>query len=384
MTSYSPRVLVLSGPVEPPWTRSDKNLVRGVVANLKHYRARVLTHEGVAVVDPHVETEAAWGPRVGGHTPLGRRMGLFNRLLATGDAQLVHLFWPADFMVASMVRLACRMRGLPVIHTLVRAPRTTVGIQRAIAGPPVVCLSRETLDRIRAEGVDNATLIPPGVAFSDPIPAGRDNAIRERYGIPQGRPIVIYAGDYRHSNAARTVAATVPRILREVDCHFVLACRIRDDKDHSEAALIKEAITADGLGRSVTFLGEVKHLRELFAISAVQVFPADSHHEKMDLPMVLLEGMAEGLATVVANKPPLDELVEPGVALGVPSMAPVSLAVAVVELLRDAGRRQALGQRGRKLVQENFDIRRVAARYESLYDSVLGVHRSGADVTAPT
>jgi glycosyltransferase involved in cell wall biosynthesis len=382
MTGYSPRVLVLSGPVEPPWTRSDKNLVRGVAANLQHYRARVLTHEGVAAVDPRVETEAAWGPRVGGHTPLGRRVGLFNRLLATGDAQLVHLFWPADFLVATMVRVACRMRGLPVIHTLVRAPRTMVGIHRAIAGPPVVCLSRETLDRIRAEGVDDATLIPPGVAMADPIPAGRHNAIRERYSIPLGRPIVIYAGDYRHSNAARTVAATVPRILREVDCHFVLACRIRNDKDRSEAALIKEAIAADGLARHVTFLGEVKNLREFFAIAAVQVFPADSHHEKMDQPMVLLEGMAEGLATVVANKPPLEELVEAGAALGVPSMEPVSLAVAVVELIRDPRRRQALGRRGRKLVQERYDIQRVASRYEALYDSVLGVHRSDANSRA--
>ncbi len=376
MTGYSPRVLFLSGPVEPPWTRSDKNLVRGVSANLRHYRARVLTHEGVTAVDPRVETEAAWGPRVGGHTPMGRRFGLFNRLLATGDAQLVHLFWPADLLVASMVRVACRMRGLPVIHTLVRAPRTMVGIQRAVAGPPVVCLSGGTRDRIRAEGIDDVSLIPPGVRLNDPIPTGRHGAIRERYGIPQGRPIVIYAGDYRHSNAARTVAATVPRILREVDCHFVMACRIRDDKDRSEAALIKEAIAADGLARNITFLAEVKNLRELFAIAAVQVFPADSHHEKMDLPMVLLEGMAEGLATVVANKPPLEELVEPGAALGVPPMAPVNLAVAVVELLRDPKRRRDLGRSGRKLVAERFDIRRVAARYETLYDSVLGVHRA--------
>ena len=384
MHGYSPRVLYLSGPVEPPWTRSDKNLVRGVAANLRHYRARVLTHEGVVGLDSPVETEPAWGPRVGGHTPLGRRIGLFNRLLATGDAQLAHLFWPADMLVASVVRVACGLRGLPVIHTLVRAPRTTVGIRHAIAGPPLVCLSRETAERLRGEGIDDVTLIPPGVTISDPLPSSRHSAIRERYAIPHGLPIVIYAGDYRHTNAARTVAATVPRILREIDCHFVLACRVRDEKDRDEAALIKEAIAADGLARKVTFLAEVKNLRELFAIASLQVFPADSHHEKMDLPMVLLEGMAEGLATVVANKPPLEELVEAGAAIGVPSMAPVALAVAAVELLRDPKRRQTLADRGRKLVTERFDIRHVAARYETLYDNVLGVHRQRDGViTAP-
>jgi hypothetical protein len=56
MSQYGQRVLYLSGPVEPPWTRSDKNLVRGIAANLQRYRARVLTHEGVSLDEPR-----GWG-----------------------------------------------------------------------------------------------------------------------------------------------------------------------------------------------------------------------------------------------------------------------------------------------------------------------------------
>ncbi len=184
MMSDRALVLYLSGPVEPPWTRSDKNLVRGIAEHLDRYKARVLTHEGVTAIDPAVETEPAWGPRLDGHTPLGRRLGLFKRLLSTTDAQLVHLFWPADVLVANLVRVACRVRGLPVIHTLVRAPRTTFGIRRAIAGEPVVCLSEETRARIRAEDVDNALLISPGIRVGKMIPKSRHPVIRDRLGIP--------------------------------------------------------------------------------------------------------------------------------------------------------------------------------------------------------
>lgn len=369
------RILFLSAPVEPPWTRSDKNLVRGIAANLQHYRACVLTHAGVTLADPNLETEGAWGPRGQEETPLRRQLGLFGQLIGGPDTALAHLFWPADFLVANVVRTAARMRGIPVIHTLVRAPRTTVGIKRALAGSPVVCLTQETQHRLIAEGVPNTLWVPPGVVLHAPIGDGDKAGIRRKYRIPLDELVVVYAGDYRHSNAARTFAAAMPRILRKTDCHFVLACRIRNDADREEEARIKEAITADGIAHHVTFLNEVSSLRDLFAIAAVQVFPADSHHEKMDLPMVLLEGMAEGVATVVAQKPPLTELVQARVVLGVPPMNPVALAVAVAELLRNDERRLALGEAGRNHVKTRHDIKLIAERYEEMYDEVLAVAR---------
>ena len=376
MTEHGPRVLFLSGPVEPPWTRSDKNLVRGLAANLQRYRARVLTHDGAGPPDPHVETDSAWGPRLGGHTPFGRRLGLFGRLLEQREIALVHLFWPADTLVASVVRLGARLRGLPVVHTLVKPPRTTVGVRQGLAGAPVVCLTEETRRRIEAEGVPNVRHLPPGIALAPPIAAGEHAAIRRKYRIPMDVPVIVYAGDYAHGNAARTVAAAMPRILRQEAVHFVLACRIRGEADAHEEARLKAAVTADGIAQHVTFLNEVNSLRELFAIATVQVFPADRYHEKMELPMVLLEGMAERLATVVAQKPPLTELVQQGGALAVPPMDPVGLAVAVVQLVRAPDRRIALGEAGRRLVEAQFDVRKVAAHYESLWDEVLAHHHA--------
>lgn len=368
---YAPRVLFLSGPIEPPWTRSDKNLVRDLALHLTRYRARVLTHEGViGALPPEIETEPAWGPKVGGHTPLGRRLGLFGRLLGSSDVQLVHLFWPADPLVAQIVRAGAKARGRPVIHTLVRAPRNTLGARRMIAGEPVVALSRETQRRVQGEGILDVEHIPHGVAVLPPRNVVAD-MVRARHGIPQGPPLVLYCGDYRHRYAARTVAAVLPRVLREIDCHFVMACRLLDDDDREEEAKIREAVSADGFAHHVSFLNEVEDLRELMAVSTVQIFPADSVNERMDMPRVLLEGMAEGLATVVANKAPFEELVEPGAAIGVPSMQPVGIAAAVVELLRDDRRRKRLGKVGRKLVQDRFSIEAVTARYEALYDRVL-------------
>lgn len=378
MSQYGHRVLYLSGPVEPPWTRTDKNLVRGVARNLQRYRARVLTHEGVVSSDAGVETEPAWGPRVGGDTPLGRRFGLFSRLLDTQGVALVHLFWPPDRLVAGVVRAGCRVNGLPVVQTLVRPPRSGIGVAGQLAGAPVVCLTEETEQALHTEGFRNTVHIPPGIDLGDSVAAGAKAAVRRKYRIPLDQPVVIYAGDYAHGKAARTVAASIPRVVRQVDCHFVMACRIRAESDSREEQRIQEALTADGVAHRVTFLNEVNDLRELLSIAAVQVFPADHHYEKMELPMVLLEGMAEGVATVVATKPPLTELMHAGAALGIPPSDPLGLAVPIVELLRRPDKAKALGEAGRALVEARFDIRKVAQRYEELYDEVLARHRSRA------
>ena len=157
-----------------------------------------------------------------------------------------------------------------------------------------------------------------------------------------------------------------------------MACRVQSQADREEQARIKEAVAADGNGHRISFVGEVKNLRELLSIASVQLFPVDSRFEKMSMPLVLLEGLGAGLATVVADKPPLDELIDAGAAIGVPPMQPVALAVAIVELLRDEERREELGRRGRELVQDRFEAARVVAEYEKLYDRALGIEGANA------
>lgn len=375
MSTYGHRVLFLSGPVEPPWTRSDKVLVRAIAAHLRRYRARVMTHEGAPPPDPGVETEPTWGPRLAGDTPLGRRIGLFSRLIETSDCALVHLFWPADRLVATVVRTACRLRNIPLIHTLVRAPRVSLGIGGALAGNPVVCLSEHTQQRLQDSGVKSTVCVRPGITIGEPVPAGDKAAIRRKYRIPLHMPVVVYAGDYGHTNAARTVAAAMPRVVRQVPCHFVWACRIKSGEDAREEQLIQEAVAADGVGDCATFLNEVSNLRELLSIATVQVFPADRHHEKMETPLVLLEGMAEGIATVVASKPPLVEMVHAKAAIGIPASNPLSLSAPVVDLLTHPAKAKQWGDNARAFVQQYHDIDRVAAAYEALYDDMLARRR---------
>jgi glycosyltransferase involved in cell wall biosynthesis len=91
----------------------------------------------------------------------------------------------------------------------------------------------------------------------------------------------------------------------------------------------------------------------------------------MDVPLVLIEALANGVPLVVSDLPPLEILVEGGAAEVIPAQEPDAFAQAVAQLGQDAGRRRRMAENGRRLVEEKFNIQVVAARYETLYRELI-------------
>jgi glycosyltransferase involved in cell wall biosynthesis len=386
MDPFRPRVLVLSLPVGPPWSRGDRNLVHTLAAHLRRYRACLLTHEGVRLGLPEVETLPVWGARGQQVTAPRRLAEVIRSLIARGDVALVHLIWPADRVFSPLVAAACRLRGLPLVHTLTRPPRFGLGQASLLAarsrpggkGAPatLVALHAGTRARLERRGIADVAVMGPPVVMRPGLAGAEKTAVRRRFGIPQGARLVCYAGDWRDRDAARTVAAAVPRIRREHDVHFVFACRVRDREEGSEQRRIEAALTADGLAGHVTFLEEAGDLRDLLAVSSVHALPLTAPWDKLDLPLAAIEGLAEGCATVATRAGGLADLVEAGAAIGIPLRDAASLAVVVGELLRHDQRRQAQAETGRQLARTRFAAEVVAGQYEALYDELLGRRRT--------
>src|SRR5205085_180032 len=82
----------------------------------------------------------------------------------------------------------------------------------------------------------------------------------------------------------------------------------------------------------------------------------------------LIEYMAAGKAAVATRVGGRPALVEEGVTgLLVPPRDPEALAAAIGELLRDPGRRAAMGERGRERQRQDYDQDVMVRRFETLY-----------------
>jgi glycosyltransferase involved in cell wall biosynthesis len=125
-----------------------------------------------------------------------------------------------------------------------------------------------------------------------------------------------------------------------------------------------------GLDAHVEFLGEVRDVPALFRRSSLLVLPSVTE----GLPLTVLEAMACGLPVVATRVGGTPEAVADGdTGLLVPAGDPNALAAALLDIQDDAQRARRMGLAGCRRVAERFDVRTMVARYQSLYEEVLGV-----------
>ena len=131
-----------------------------------------------------------------------------------------------------------------------------------------------------------------------------------------------------------------------------------------------EALAAElGVSDRLELAGWIDDARSRLA--AFDVFVLPSRFE--GLPLVAIEAMLAGVPVVATDVGSVSEAVVDG-STGqlVPPDDPAALARAIASLLADPALRLEMGQRGRHRALELFRLEDMAARYETLYDEVLG------------
>jgi glycosyltransferase involved in cell wall biosynthesis len=305
-------------------------------------------------------------------TALGRPSGLRPGLVP----RLARLFraWGADAVHTHDERPlvygapAARLAGVRrVIHTrhhadAVRLSRRQAALVRLAAAltDRYVCVSRDSAGRAAGQGVSRRKLavVPNGIDLTRfPPSGGRDDG-----------PAVCVArlSPEKDLDTLLKAAALASREDRAFTLEIAGDGPCRDDLVRTAAAL--------GVGGRVRFLGPVRDVPALLARAGL--FALSSRTEGVSL--TLLEAMASGLAVVATRVGGNPEVVADGeTGLLVPPADPPALAAALLRLRRDAADRRRMGEAGRRRAERLFDIRRMAAVYESLYAPAALPPRNG-------
>ena len=365
------QVMMISKPIVPPWNDSAKNIVKNQVVYGSRYTYRIMTTPDA----PPVSSNAIHDPIYpnGGRYSAGIRQNikvLFHGLRPRGTA-LYHYFFAPNRLSSSAGRVQRFTAGVKTVQTICSVPTSFNGARKLLFTDLVIVLSRDTERRFLNAGVEKSRirLIRPGIEpISPPEPTSRI-ATREAFGIDKG-PLVIFPGDYEFSLAAQTVASAAPMIIRNnPDATIVFACRIKRAASEAIQRDIQRAL--EPLGDQVKFINEVEDMPAFVGSADVVMLPSESLFAKMDVPLVLLEAMSQRVPLVLANVPPLDEVLETGAGVGVPPTDPEALAYAVTELLSDDAKRESLGKSGEHAVINLFSAKKMAEQVEDLYDEIL-------------
>lgn len=271
-------------------------------------------------------------------------------------------------------------RPAPVVQTLTCATGLETCARMLENLDAVVALSDDTRKRLLGAGVsaDRVHRIHPGVATDFATSIGNPGALQRRRAI-------VYAGELDAGAADRLIE--IARTLSEPALRgwkMIIACRPDQIIEESERARLgRELAGAIGAGR-IEIHGEVDDMRTLLRRCAIQLFIADKIHRRLDIPLVLLEGLREGLATVALDRAPIRELF--GVAamrgreIGArvdPTLGPSGVVKALHELAERPETLLVMSHDAAGLVRDSFSAARMGADYAALHRELVSRYSSG-------
>jgi glycosyltransferase involved in cell wall biosynthesis len=266
-----------------------------------------------------------------------------------------------------LARLAVDHRRTPVVYTAngITQVRAGVLVERALRRRTTAFVATSASEAARAAALGLTTgcrveVIPNGIPL-DPPPAPLD--LRTSLGLPAGAVLVGSISRLVPQKAPEDLVAACRVVLDAVpDAHAVVI------GDGELAALYDAAVDAAGVRDR---LHRIPSLPDAGGVlDQLDVFLLASRFEGG--PYAPLEAMRAStpvvLTDVVGNR---DAIVDDESGVLVPPARPDLLGRAVVDLLRDATRRERLGAAGRARVVAHFDVRGTGAALDGLYADLL-------------
>jgi glycosyltransferase involved in cell wall biosynthesis len=156
--------------------------------------------------------------------------------------------------------------------------------------------------------------------------------------------------------------------------------------DGGERPRLTRLIQRYGLTNQVRIAGYLPHeaIIRRYQQAHIVVLPALSDRH-FGIPNVLLEAMAVATPVVCTPLPSLAEVIQEGVqGLYVPERDPVALAHALATLAHDHERCRALGEAGRRKIEELFDAEKTANLLAALFGSGRRDSVSAAEAPSPS
>ncbi len=359
------RWLVLSKPLRAPLRDGTTVLASTLVRSLPADR------ECAYLGDPNAPLRLGLD-RVLPAAHVGYAPGLFDRARLLGtlvDPRLkaldVHLFFSPNRASSSVLAAVRRFGGRRRFVQTIPASEGAEAHVAALRGlDAIIVTSDDARVRLERAGLEHPRLrcIHPGVDLPT-------------HGVvdPFGSQRLLYAGDLDDDVATRVIALGTflarPEFAR---WRLTLACRPKGDGDAAARARVRRELADPIADGRVEVLAEVDDMDALLRSASLQLYLADHTRRKVDLPLVLLEGLARGVGLAALDVAPVSEIFDvadaEGLAVGLrlprdPDQAAMAIAAAAI----DGGRVRAWGAAARSLVERRFSAAGMAARHVQLY-----------------
>jgi glycosyltransferase involved in cell wall biosynthesis len=210
----------------------------------------------------------------------------------------------------------------------------------------------ETTMEVIATGIEPESFVP-----------GDRMAFRDKFGIAQNRPMLLFVGRVAHEKNIDFLIKVVDQVRRQVeDVLFVIA------GEGPARASLEQEVRRRAIGENVRFIGYLDRHTELNSCySAADIFVFSSRTETQGL--VLLEAMAQGLPVVSTAELGTRDVLQDGAGVWIAQEELADFSSNVVKMLENEQVRTELGAVGRNYAKE-WSAAKQAQKMLTFYDSI--------------
>lgn len=177
------------------------------------------------------------------------------------------------------------------------------------------------------------------------------------------KPIVLMPTRLVHNKGVKVFIEAAKIAAKEVDADFQIA---GGETKHNPAAISKAEMKEMLNGSPVNWLGRVDDMPALLARSTLIVYPS---YYGEGVPRVLLEAASVGRPIITTDHPGCKEaIIDNESGLLVPVRDIEATADAMVTLLKDRAKCEAMAKAARSYCEKEYDVKSVAARTAAVYD----------------
>ncbi len=213
---------------------------------------------------------------------------------------------------------------------------------------------------------EKVTTVPVGVDSDFFSPRESDTAWKERLSIPEGNLVVGMVGRLSPVKGHEYLIQAADHVLKRLPRVTFIVC---GEDAQISAGQLRDAVRIKNIEENFRFLSKVKDIREIISLFDVGVVSSVGSET---ICRVALEYMSMGKPVVGTEVNAVPEVIQHQLnGLVVEPKNPQELTSAIIELLRDQGKRKNFGENSRSIVMEKFTLDVFARKTEEVYLSLL-------------
>lgn len=208
--------------------------------------------------------------------------------------------FPAALRIFILSRFA--RKGLKTLLVMHRPLGTLPTLLIRLSGSDILTVSRQTWEIYREKIGSRAVYVKTGVDTTRfcPVTPEQKAALREKYGIPTDKPVVLHVG---HLKAGRNIGELL-KLGENWHVLLVVSSYATDQKDMALGQQFRER-------KNVTLVDEFQpDIQELYQLADVYLFPVTESGNCIDVPLSSLEAASCGIPVVATPYGELRELLD--------------------------------------------------------------------------